>query len=226
MTAKAPSERTRVKRAFVRATYERDAVYAILDAQPLCHVGYVKDGHPFVTPTFQWREGDRVYWHGSSASQALRAAKSARVCLTVSCLDGFVMARSGFHHSVNYRSAMILGEAEIVEDEAAKVKHLDTFIDGLFPGQSGLIRPMNTQEKKATTVLSMPIEEYSAKIRGEGPIDDEEDYALPIWAGVIPVHQTVGEPIPDPRNLPDVEMPDCIRDFRMAQAQQWDPAKD
>lgn len=215
MTTPPPSDRMRLRRSHLRGHYDRESIDAILDAQPMCHVGYVKDGHPFVTPTFQWREGDRVYWHGSSASQALRAAKSMPVCLTVSCLDGFVIARSGFHHSVNYRSVMILGEAEIVEGEDEIIARVDTFMNGLFPGRAEQIRPHTKQEIKGTTVLSLPISEASAKIRDGGPIDDEEDYALPIWAGVIPVRQVVGEPIPDERNLPDVKMPDHIRNFRM-----------
>lgn len=215
MTTPPPSDRMRLRRSHLRGHYDRESIDAILDAQPMCHVGYVKDGHPFVTPTFQWREGDRVYWHGSAASQMLRAAKSMPVCLTVSCLDGFVIARSGFHHSVNYRSVMILGEAEIVEGADEIQARVDTFMDGLFPGRAATLRPHTKQEIKGTTVLSLPISEASAKIRTGGPIDDEEDYALPIWAGVIPVQQVVGEPIPDERNLPDVEMPNHIRNFRM-----------
>jgi len=215
MTAKPPTDRVRLRRAHLRGLYDRESIDAILDAQPLCHVGYVKDGHPFVTPTFQWREGDRVYWHGSSASQMLRAAKSMPVCLTVSCLDGFVMARSGFHHSVNYRSVMILGEAEIVEGAEEITARVDIFLNGLFPGRAEILRPHTKQEIKGTTVLSLPITEASAKVRDGGPVDDEEDYELPIWAGVIPVKQVVGEPIPDERNLPGIEPPAHITDFRM-----------
>lgn len=215
MTSAPPSDRMRLRRSHLRGAYDRASIDAILDAQPMCNVGYVKDGHPFVTPTFQWREGDRVYWHGSSASQMLRASKSMPVCLTVSTLDGFVMARSGFHHSVNFRSVMILGEAQIVEDEDEKIMRVDNFLNGLFPGRAETLRPHTKQEIKATTVLSLPITEASAKVRDGGPVDDEEDYALPIWAGVIPVTQVVGELIPDPRNLPDVEPPAHVTDFQM-----------
>jgi nitroimidazol reductase NimA-like FMN-containing flavoprotein (pyridoxamine 5'-phosphate oxidase superfamily) len=215
MTAKPPTDRVRLRRSHLRGLYDRDSIDAILDAQPMCHVGYVKDGHPFVTPTFQWREGDRVYWHGSSASQMLRAATSMPVCLSVSTLDGYVMARSGFHHSVNYRSVTILGEAEMVTDEDEKALRVDNFLNGLFPGRAETLRPHTKQEIKGTTVLSLPISEASAKVRDGGPIDDEEDYALPIWAGVIPVKQVVGDLIPDPRNLPDVEPPAHITDFRI-----------
>lgn len=215
MTAKPPTDRVRLRRSHLRGLYDRDSIDAILDAQPMCHVGYVKDGHPFVTPTFQWREGDRVYWHGSSASQMLRAATAMPVCLSVSTLDGYVMARSGFHHSVNYRSVTILGEAEMVTDEDEKVMRVDNFLNGLFPGRAETLRPHTKQEIKATTVLSLPISEASAKVRTGGPVDDEEDYALPIWAGVIPVSQVVGDLIPDERNLPGIEAPAHITDFRI-----------
>lgn len=215
MTATPPTDRVRLRRSHHRGLYDRDSIDAILDAQPMCSVGYVKDGHPFVTTTFQWREGDRVYWHGSSASQMLRAATSMPVCLTVSTLDGYVMARSGFHHSVNYRSVMILGEAEMVTDEDEKIMRVDNFLNGLFPGRAETLRPHTKQEIKGTTVLSLPISEASAKVRNGGPIDDEEDYALPIWAGVIPVKQVVGELIPDERNLPGIEPPAHITDFRI-----------
>lgn len=210
---KAPSERTRVKRVNQRAVYDRDGINAILDAQPLCHIGYVRDGHPFVTPTFQWREGDRVYFHGSAASQALRASEGAKVCLTVSCLDGYVLARSGFHHSVNYRSVMILGEAEPVTDPDEKNTLLNNFIEGLFPGRVATLRPNNDQEIKATTVLSLPISEASAKVRDGDPVDDDEDYELPIWAGVIPLKTVVGEPYDDGRILDGVNVPDHVLKF-------------
>lgn len=214
-TTDAPSDRVRIRRAHLRGRYDRATIDAILDAQPLCHVGYVKDGHPFVTPTLQWRDGDRVYWHGSAASQALNAAGGTPVCLTVSCLDGFVLARSAFHHSVNYRSVMILGEPEVITDPETVTRHVDTFVDGLFPGRGSMLRAHLKQEIKATTVLSLPISEASAKVREGGPIDDEEDYALPIWAGVIPVRTIVGEPEADPRNLAGVEMPEHVRQFRL-----------
>ncbi len=210
---KAPSERTRVKRTNQRAVYDRDGINAILDAQPLCHIGYLRDGHPFVTPTFQWREGDRVYFHGSAASQALRASSNADICLTVSCLDGYVLARSGFHHSVNYRSVMILGKAEVVDDPEEKNTLLNNFIEGLWPGRVATLRPNNDQEIKATTVLSLPISEASAKVRDGNPVDDDEDYDLPIWAGVIPMRTVVGEPYDDGRLLDGVTVPDHVLKF-------------
>ncbi|MXQ07850.1 pyridoxamine 5'-phosphate oxidase family protein [Alphaproteobacteria bacterium GH1-50] len=207
------TDRTRLRRLHERGAFDRDTIEAILDAQPMCSVGYVIDGKPYVTPTFQWREGDHVYWHGSSASRAIRQSRGQEVCLTVSILDGFVMARSGLHHSANTRSVMLFGRAEPVPDDQKEAR-LDAFIDGLWPGRSAMLRPTNAQELKATTILSMEITEGSAKVRTGGPIDDEEDYALPIWAGVLPVTRGVGVPAPDPRNLPGVEAPDHITGFR------------
>lgn len=211
MTA-APSERTRVKRGAKRADYDFETVVAIVDAQPLCHVGVVHDGRPVVTPTICWREGDRVYWHGSSASRMIRAAAGAEVSLTVSLMDGWVMARSAFHHSANYRSAMVFGKAEQVAD-AAKAKHLERMIETFFPGRWATLRPMLDKELKATTVLSLSLHEASAKIRAGGPVDDEEDYTLPIWAGVLPTFEAYGTPEPDPRNLDGVELPADVKAF-------------
>jgi len=212
---KAPSERVRVKRSHQRAAYDRETVHAILDAMPVCHVGYIVDGTPYVTPTLQWREGDRVYWHGSSASRALRSSNNTQVCLTVTILDGMVMARSAFHHSVNYRAVMIKGVAEKVTDPAAKARHLETMVEQLFPGRWDMLREMTPKESKATTVLSMPIDEASAKIRPGMPVDDEEDYELPIWAGVIPIRMEVLPPVDDPRNLPGVIAPDHTHSYKV-----------
>jgi nitroimidazol reductase NimA-like FMN-containing flavoprotein (pyridoxamine 5'-phosphate oxidase superfamily) len=202
------TDRTRLRRLRERGTFSRETIYAILDAMPLGHVAYVSNGRPIATPTLQWREGDHVYWHGSSASRAIRAAAGQEVCLTVSILDGFVLARSGFHHSVNYRSAMIFGRPALVSDPAQKLERLRAFIDGLYPGRWDTLRPVNASEAKATAILEMPIEEASAKARTGGPVDDEDDYALPIWAGVIPVRMQVTTPDPDPRNLPGLDLPD------------------
>lgn len=214
-TAKAPSRRVKIKRAPKRAHYDRDTIHAILDAMPVCHVGYAIDGDPYVTSTLQWREGDRVYWHGSSASRALKAAQGMEVCLTVTLIDGMVMARSAFHHSVNYRSVLIKGMAEKVEDPAAKERHLKAMMEQLFPGRWDMLRPMTTQELKATTVLGMSIDEAAAKIRPGMPVDDEEDYALPIWAGVVPITMAIGAPIDDPRNLDGLTTPAHVGRFKM-----------
>jgi len=209
------TERSRLRRLHERAHFDRETINAILDAQPMCSVGYIIDQKPHVTPTLQWREGNHVYWHGSSASRALRNSKDAEVCLTVALLDGFVLARSGMHHSVNLRSVMLFGKAFKVEDPEEKLAKLERFVNGLFPGRYESLRPDHAQDLKATTVLGLEITEGSAKVRTGGPVDDEEDYALPIWAGVIPVRTEVGPPIPDPRNLEGVALPDHVRDFKM-----------
>ena len=211
--SEAPSERARVKRYHWLADYQRATVESILDATPMCHVGYVFDGVPYVTPTMQWREGDRVYWHGSSASRMLRAAFNADVCLTVSLIDGLVLARSAYNYNVNHRSVMIFGRPEKVTDPAEKAAHLRTFVNKVVPGQWERLRPVKEQELKATTLLSMPINEASAKVRVGQPEDEEDDYAFPVWAGVVPIRYQVSPPIPDPRNLPDVEMPADVLDF-------------
>ncbi len=209
------TDRSRLRRTHERGHFDRPTINGILDAQPMCNVGYVIDGKPYVTPTFQWREGNRVYWHGSSASRALRQSKDAQVCLTVSILDGFVLARSGMHHSANTRSVMLFGTATKVEDPDDKLEKLRTFVNGLFPGRYDTLRPDHAQDLKATMVLGMDISEGSAKIRVGDPSDDEDDYALPIWAGVIPVTTHIGEPVPDSRNLDGVVLPDHVRDFHL-----------
>lgn len=209
-----PTARSRVKRAPKRAHYDRETIHAILDAALLCHVGYVIDGTPYVTPTTFWREGDRLYWHGSSASRMLRALSGGvPACLTVAHLDGLVLARSGFHHSLNYRSVMAFGLARKIDDPAEKAAALDAFVDRLYPGRRAEIRPNSGQEIKATTVLSMVIDEASAKIRTGPPVDDEEDYGLPCWAGVIPVHTTVGAPAADPRLRPGTDRPESLAPY-------------
>lgn len=207
------TERTRLRRLYERGHYDKDTIYEVLDAARQCSVGYVFKGAPYVTPTIHWREGNRVYWHGSSASQMLRAAHGADVCLTVAMLDGYVMARSGMHHSVNTRSVMLFGRAEKVADEDKEAK-MKIMVDGLFQGRWDILRPATTQEIKATTILGMEIEEGAAKIRTGPPGDDEEDYALPIWAGVIPVRTVVDAPVDDPRNLQGVTPPDHVTAFR------------
>lgn len=211
MDAFAPTAKTRIKRLPKRAHYDRETVYAILDAGAICHVGYVIDGQPYVTPTAYWRHGSRVYWHGSSASRMLRALdKGVAACLTVTHLDGFVLARSGFHHSINYRSVMALGTAYAVRDKAEKLAVLEAFVERLFPGRWSEIRAPNEQEIKATTVLSMELEEVSAKIRTGPPIDDEPDYALPCWAGVLPLATAAGPLQADPRLTAGIPIPDYL----------------
>ncbi|HTO81049.1 MAG TPA: pyridoxamine 5'-phosphate oxidase family protein [Methylomirabilota bacterium] len=200
MDAYAPSARSKIRRLPKRAHYDHDTVHAVLDASLFCHIGYVIDGQPYVTPTGYWRVGSRLYWHGSSASRMLRAQSSGiPVCFTVTILDGLVLARSGFHHSVNYRSVMAFGKAAKIEDAEEKRAALNAYIDRFLPRRNAELRPINGQELKATTVLGMTIEDAVAKIRTGPPIDDEPDYALPVWAGVVPIRQVFGEPLADPR---------------------------
>jgi uncharacterized protein len=199
----ATTERTRVRRHPERAGYDRDTVYAILDAALLCHVGYVVDGKPYVTPTLFWRDDERLYWHGSSASRMLRAQREGiPVCLTVSHVDGLVLGRCAFRHSLNYRAVMVFGTAGAVEDEKAKEAGLNGFIERLYPGRTRLMRPIAPQELKATMLMGMAIEEVSAKIRDDGPLDLEADHRAECWAGVIPIAQRLDAPIDDRRVPP------------------------
>ena len=210
-----PTDRTRVKRGHKRASYDKQTVYNILDATPMCHLSYLRGGLPAIIPTLQWRKGDYVYWHGSAASYALEASSEAQVCLSVTLLDGLVMARSAFHHSVNYRSVVLYGEANVIDDPDIKAEKLKDMIDAIYPGRWDLLRPMTAKEVKATSVMFMKIEEVSAKIRTGMPVDDEEDYDLPIWAGVLPVHQNVIEPEHDPKNLDDVMFPEHLKSYEL-----------
>jgi nitroimidazol reductase NimA-like FMN-containing flavoprotein (pyridoxamine 5'-phosphate oxidase superfamily) len=214
-----PTARSKIKRLPKRAHYDRATVHAVLDAGLLGHVGYVIDGQPFVTPTAYWREGERLYWHGSSASRMLRHLEAGMpACLTASHLDGFVLARSGFHHSLNYRSVMAFGTAELVADPGEKLAALHAFVERLYPGRWAEVRPPTAQELKATKVIVMEIAEAVAKIRDGGPVDDEEDYALPCWAGVVPVRQVIGTAVPDARLAPGTAWPEHLGGFAAGQA--------
>jgi len=194
--------RNRVRREHARGSYDRASIHAILDAGFLCHVAYVLDGQPFCTPTIHWREGDTLYWHGSSASRMLRQlAAGAPACVTVSHLDGLVLARSGFNHSANYRSAMCFGTARIVTDPEEKERALVAIVERFFPGRQAALRQSTVQEVKATTVIGMPIEQASAKVRAKNVGDDELDGDHPVWAGVIPVRTSIGAAEPSPRLL-------------------------
>lgn len=209
----APSSRSRVKRMHERGAYDQATVHAILDAQPIAHVAYVLDGAPVVTPTLQWREGNYIYWHGSAASRMLETSEGAEVCVAVTLIDAFVMARSAFHHSCNYRSVMVFGKACKVIDPAAKMARLKAFTERLFPGRWDTLRPATAKEVKATTVLGLALDEASAKVRSGPPGDDEEDYALPIWAGLLPVRMQVLPPVDDPRLAQGLSAPDHVRKF-------------
>jgi nitroimidazol reductase NimA-like FMN-containing flavoprotein (pyridoxamine 5'-phosphate oxidase superfamily) len=196
-----PTPRTRVVREPQRAMYDRNVVNQILDEAFLCHVGFVADGQPFVIPTSYGRDGDVLYIHGSAASRMLRNLdKGLPVCITVTLLDGLVLARSVFNHSMNYRSVVILGTATLVGDPAEKLAALRVLTEHILPQRWDDSRLPNEKELKATSVLKIPIEEFSAKVRVGPPVDDEEDYSFPTWAGVIPLETKSGEPIPDDRN--------------------------
>lgn len=207
-----PTARTRVKRLHQRAHYDRETVYRILDAGFVCHVGYSIDDQPYVTATSYWRDGDRLYWHGSSASRMLRRLRQeVPVCVNVSLIDGLVLARSGFHSSINYRSVMLFGRAAALGDTQEKLRALEAFSERITPGRWAELRPPSVQELKATTVLAMPIEEAVAKERSGPPGDDEEDYALDVWAGELPLRLVAAAPVPDPRLKPGIQEPAYLR---------------
>ena len=209
-----PSDRIRVRRLPKRARYDWESIRAILDAAFLCHVGYVIDRQPFVTPTCYWRYDKQVLLHGSFASRMLNSLeKGIDVCVTVSIVDGLVLARSGFHHSINYRAAMLFGRAHMLAGDAEKRSAMEAFVERFYPGRWPMLRPLTRKELKATTVLALDIDEASAKIRTGQPIDDEEDYALPIWAGVIPVAAVQLPALRDPRLEPAVREPAQLADL-------------
>src|ERR1700674_3407382 len=206
--AYAPTTRTRVVRESHRGVYDRAAAYQILDEGFICHVGFVADGQPFVIPTAYGRVGDNLYIHGSAASRMLRNLdKGIPVCVTVTLLDGLVLARSIFNHSMNYRSVVVLGTAVAVLDAKEKLAALQSISEHILPGRWADSRQPNERELKQTLVMRLPIEEFSAKVRQGPPIDDEEDYSFPTWAGVIPLEMVPGPPIKDPRLDPTTPVP-------------------
>jgi nitroimidazol reductase NimA-like FMN-containing flavoprotein (pyridoxamine 5'-phosphate oxidase superfamily) len=208
-------EINRVKRLHERGSYDVETVHRLLDSAALCHVSYVIDGQPFCTPTLYWREGSRLYWHGSSASRMLRnLSEGEPACLTVTQLDSLVLARCGFNHSADYRSVMAFGHAKLVSDQEEKERALVMMVDRLFPGRTAQLRQSTKQEIKATAVITMEIERASAKIRTKGVGDDEEDYALPIYAERVPVTMVLGAPEPCKRLLADVTRPDNLAGYR------------
>jgi nitroimidazol reductase NimA-like FMN-containing flavoprotein (pyridoxamine 5'-phosphate oxidase superfamily) len=192
------TERTRVRRLPERAAYDRDTVHAILDEGFICHVGFVVDGQPFVVPTGYARAGETVYLHGSTGSR-LGLRPGMDVCVTVTLVDGLVLARSAFHHSMNYRSVMAIGRTRPVLDPEEKEAALRALVEHIVPGRSAEVRGGDRRELATTAVLAVPLDEVSAKVRSGPPIDDEPDYALPIWAGVLPLRQVADAPVPDPR---------------------------
>lgn len=213
-----PTARTTLKRLPKRGSFERQTVNEILDEGFVCHVGFVADGHPFVIPTAYGRVGDTLYLHGAKASRMLKALSSgADVCVTVTLVDGLVLARSAFHHSINYRSVVVFGRARVVESEEEKTSALEAFTEHVVPGRWAEVRWPTAQELAATSVLALPLSEASAKIRTGPPIDDEEDYALPVWAGVMPLGVEPGAPEPDPRLPEGTPLPGYLEHFDLSQ---------
>lgn len=211
-----PTERTRLKRLPKRGSFDRDVVNAIIDQALFCHVGFVHNGAPFVIPTLHVRIGDHLYVHGSAASRMLRtAAEGIPLCVTVTHIDGLILARSAFHHSINYRSAVILGTANEVTEDEEKTRVLHALVEHVFPQRWKDARPPYPKELTATSVLGLPITEASAKVRPGGPSDDEEDYALPIWAGVIPVKMVTCAPVADERLAPGIAVPSYLSNYRL-----------
>jgi len=209
-----PSARTRLVREADRAVYDRAAAYKILDEGFICHVGFVVDGQPFVIPTGYGRVGDNLYIHGSAASRMLRCVdQGVAVCVTITLLDGLVLARSIFNHSMNYRSVVILGTAVAVNDAKEKLEALRLLSEHILPGRWAESRQPNERELKATLIMRLPIEEFSAKVRQGPPVDDEADYAFPTWAGVIPLEMVAGNPLPDARLDPAYEVPRSARQY-------------
>ena len=209
------TERTKLKRLPKRGHFDRETVYGILDEGFICHVGFAPEGQPFVIPTGYARVDDKLYIHGSQASRMLRTLSGGvDACVTVTIVDGLVLARSAFHHSMNYRSVVIFGRATVIEDREEKMAALLALSEHFVRGRWAEVREPTEQEFRATTVLSVPLVEASAKIRTGPPLDDEEDYSLPVWAGVIPLRLVAGEPVADPR-LPDgIKIPEYALNYK------------
>ena len=209
-----PTERTQVKRLPKRGRYDEETVFQILDRGFVCHVGFCVDGQPFVIPTNYGRKGETLYLHGSAASRMLKTlSDGVPVCATVTHVDGLVLARSAFHHSVNYRSVVILGTARLVDDRAEKIEALRIFTEHVMKGRWDDVRQPTEQELKATTVLALPLAEVSAKVRTGGPLDDEADYTLPVWAGVLPLEIIARSPEPDPLRKNDPPLPGYLKNY-------------
>jgi nitroimidazol reductase NimA-like FMN-containing flavoprotein (pyridoxamine 5'-phosphate oxidase superfamily) len=209
-----PTDRTQIKRLPQRGAYDRETVFRILDEGFVCHVGFVVDGQPYVIPTGYGRDGETLYIHGSAASRMLRTlSEGVQVCVTVTLMDGLVLARSAFHHSMNYRSVVILGRATLVENPGEKLKALRALSEHMIPGRWNDVRPPNEQELKSTTVLTLPLVEVSAKIRSGPPVDEAEDYGLPVWAGVLPLGIRASAPVPDPRGNPQIQPPKYVLSY-------------
>lgn len=212
MNRLAVTPRTRVKRAPKRAAFERETLYAIIDEALICHVAFVENGEPRSVPTAIVRIDDSVFLHGNRSSRMLRALEGGLACINVTHIDGVIVARSGFHCSMNYRSAVIYGKGEKIGGRQKRAV-LDAFVEALIPGRVADVRDPTSQELRATSVLRFSLQEASIKVRAGGPIDAEEDYATPIWAGTIPLTVTAGKPIPCERSLPGMTLPPYVRDY-------------
>jgi nitroimidazol reductase NimA-like FMN-containing flavoprotein (pyridoxamine 5'-phosphate oxidase superfamily) len=214
MTTFPINRRNKVKRLAERGQYDKATIYPIVDEAFICHVGFVQEGQPFVIPTIHARWDDRILFHGAKASRLLKHIQAGNpLCVTVTLLDGLVMARSLFNHSMNYRSAVLYGHGYLLEDGAEKLEALRLISEAIVPGRWEDARQPTGKEMQATTVVAMPIESASAKIRSGPPGDDEEDYALPVWAGVVPIRQQIGAPLADPRLSEEIEVPAYMADF-------------
>jgi nitroimidazol reductase NimA-like FMN-containing flavoprotein (pyridoxamine 5'-phosphate oxidase superfamily) len=208
------TERTTVRRLPKRGLYDRETIHAIIDEALICHVGFVVEGAPVVIPTIHTRVGETLYFHGSAASRMLRSLRGGvEACVTVTLLDGLVLARSAFHHSMNYRSAVVFGTAREVTDADEKLRALAALVEHVAAGRSVDARPPNEKELRQTLVLALPIEEASAKVRTGGPVDDEEDYDLPIWAGVLPLRLVPQSPLPDERLRAGIPVPGYVDQY-------------
>jgi nitroimidazol reductase NimA-like FMN-containing flavoprotein (pyridoxamine 5'-phosphate oxidase superfamily) len=211
------TERTALRRLPKRGTYDRESIYAILDEALLCHVGFIVEAQPYVIPTGFVRVEDRLFLHGSKASRMLKALKDGvEACVTVTLLDGLVLARSAFHHSMNYRSVVVFGKASSVEDDKGKMAVLRAFSEHMIPNRWDEVREPNQNELNATLVVSLPLDEASAKIRVGPPVDDEEDYALSVWAGVLPLRVMTQEAINDPRLPEEIQLPASVGNYNRA----------
>jgi uncharacterized protein len=209
-----PTERTQVVREPHRGSFDRDTIYTILDEGFVCHVGFTVEGQPYVIPTMFARVGEAVYFHGSAASRMLRGVSGGlAVCVTVTLIDGLVLARSVFNHSMNYRSVVALGKATLVEEAEEKIAALRAFTEKILPGRWDDARQPNEKELKATSILRLPLSEVSAKMRAGDVQDDEEDYALPVWAGVLPIRLAAREPFRDGRCDPGLAVPTAVTNF-------------
>jgi uncharacterized protein len=227
MNSFVPTERTILRRLPRRGKFDRPAVYQILDEGFICHVGFIVDGRPVVIPTSYWRVEDDLYIHGSAASRMLNSLEQGvDVCVAVTLIDGLVLARSAFHHSINYRSVVVFGHAAAVDDPDEKMKLMQAFTDHIVPGRWQDVRPPNESELKATLVLKLPLVEASAKVRTGPPIDDAEDYQLSVWAGVVPLGIAAGSPISDDRLPADIKIPEYARCYaRPAKVEATDSKK-